>query len=66
LSKYGRKLITQVGTLGSIITNICIALGFLIIKHQNGFGTTLILLGLILFMFNYGVTLGPIVFVIIP
>lgn len=42
------------------------ALGFLIIEDNKDTGSLLILIGLILFMVNFGATLGPIIFVIIP
>ena len=52
--------------MASVVTNVFIALGFFMINTNGSVGTFFILFGLILYIFNFGMTLGPVVFVIIP
>lgn len=59
-------MILQAGTLASVITNIFITGGFFLVNINKDAGTVFILLGLIFYILNFGMTLGPIVFVIIP
>jgi MFS family permease len=68
LSKLGRKTILQFGTaVGAISTGI-IGLGFLLKGDDGGLdlGAVLILIGLMVFMANFGMSLGPVVWLYIP
>lgn len=66
LTKFGRKTILQWGTIGSVITTGLIGLGFAINSIAHGLSVGLILLGLFCYMANFGLTLGPIVWMYIP
>jgi len=66
LNKYGRKLILQYGTIGAVITNCIIGFGFFISGSAPGLSVGLILFGLFFYMANFGLSLGPIVWLYIP
>jgi MFS family permease len=66
LKKYGRKMILQYGTIGAILTNFIIAIGFFASESSPGFSVTLILIGLFCYMANFGLSLGPVVWMFIP
>ena len=66
LSKVGRKSILQVGTVVGSFTTALIGVGFLIRHSSEDAGNILILLGLVLFMANFGLSLGPVVWLYIP
>jgi MFS transporter, SP family, arabinose:H+ symporter len=66
LKKYGRKLILQFGTIGAIITNLIIGIGFALSGSSPGLSVGLILFGLFCYMANFGLSLGPIVWMYIP
>lgn len=66
LTKYGRKTILQYGTIGCILTTVTIGIGFAINSYASSFSVFLILTGLFCYMANFGLTLGPIVWMYIP
>ncbi len=56
----------MVGTLFGALTTICIAIGFFIRNSHTDAGNMMILSGLVVFMANFGLTLGPVVWLYIP
>jgi len=56
----------QYGCVGAATTCIMVATGFYIKAEHSGLGLGLIIIGLILFMANFGLTLGPVVWVYLP
>lgn len=66
LSKLGRKSILQAGTVFGAITTGIIGVGFFIHDSNTDVGNVFILLGLVLFMANFGLSLGPVVWLYIP
>lgn len=66
LTKYGRKTILQVGTLGAAVANVVIAFGYFISDSHPSLSVGLILLALFYYMANFGLSLGPIVWMYIP
>ena len=66
LTKFGRKTILQGGVIGSVITNLIIAVGFFMNESNPNISVILILVGLFSFMANFGLSLGPIVWMYIP
>jgi len=66
LSRVGRKTILQAGVIFGAISNGIIAVGFFIHDSNTDVGNVLILLGLVIFMANFGLTLGPVVWLYIP
>lgn len=66
LSKVGRRVILQAGTVFGAITTALIGVGFLIRDSNEDAGNIMILLGLVLFMANFGLSLGPVVWLYIP
>jgi MFS family permease len=65
LSKFGRKTILQYGTFGAGLTTFIIGIGFLIQYAYPNASVFLILNGLFLFMANFGLSIGPIVWIYI-
>jgi len=68
LTRLGRKQILQAGTAVSVISLALIGIGFFIkISHDDSsFANGLIITGLVVFMANFGLSLGPIVWLYIP
>jgi hypothetical protein len=66
LSKIGRKTILQYGTAIGGISNAVIAIGFFIKDSNKDVSSGLILFGLVVFMANFGLSLGPVVWLYIP
>jgi SP family arabinose:H+ symporter-like MFS transporter len=62
LMRLGRKQILQFGTVTGVISLLMISAGFFIGDN----GSALKLIGLIIFMGNFGLSLGPIVWLYIP
>lgn len=56
----------QYGCIGAAVTCLIVALGFYIKAEYQGLGLALIIIGLILFMADFGLTLGPVVWVYLP
>jgi hypothetical protein len=54
------------GTVFGAITTALIGIGFLIRDSNEDAGNIMILLGLVLFMANFGLSLGPVVWLYIP
>lgn len=63
LTTVGRKALLQIGAGMSCIGCGMIAIGFFITKSYPGISIVLIVFGLVLFMANFGFTLGPVVWV---
>lgn len=66
LSRIGRKTILQFGTAVGAVSNGIIATGFFIHDSNTTLGNVLILTGLVIYMANFGVSLGPVVWLYIP
>lgn len=66
LSRIGRKVILQYGTFVGGVSNAIVAIGFFIKDSNDGLGSGLILFGLVVFMANFGLSLGPVVWLYIP
>jgi MFS family permease len=66
LSKVGRKTILQFGSIFGAITTGIIGIGFFIHDSNTDVGNVLILSGLVIFMANFGLSLGPVVWLYIP
>ena len=56
----------QYGCIGAALTCLIVAFGFYIKAEYQGLGLALIIIGLILFMADFGLTLGPVVWVYLP
>jgi MFS family permease len=65
LLKLGRKQILQFGTLTGIFSLLLISIGFLLTSHST-LSDVFILIGLVIFMANFGLSLGPIVWLYVP
>ena len=66
LTKTGRKVLFQYGCVGASASCVMIACGFWVKEQAQGLGLALIIIGLFLFMANFGLTLGPVVWVYLP
>lgn len=66
LGKFGRKTILQFGTIGSAIANFVIFTGFYVEETHPSLSVGLILTALFYYMANFGLSLGPIVWMYIP
>lgn len=68
LTRLGRKIILQAGTLIAAVCLLLIGIGF-IVKGDGDITTAvsvLILGGLVIYMANFGLSLGPVVWLYIP
>ncbi len=65
LTRLGRKQILQVGTIVSVISLVMIGIGFFT-RSSEHFSNFMIIGGLVVFMANFGLSLGPIVWLYIP
>ncbi len=66
LTKMGRKILFQYGCVGASASCLLIAFGFWTKDTSHDLGLALIIIGLFLFMANFGLTLGPVVWVYLP
>lgn len=66
LTVVGRKVLLQVGSFMACVGCGVIATGFFIKNSLPGVSIVLIVFGLVLFMANFGFTLGPVVWVYLP
>lgn len=66
LTVIGRKTLLQVGSFMSCVGCGIIAAGFFLTEVSPGLSIVLIIFGLVLFMANFGFTLGPVVWVYLP
>ena len=66
LSRYGRATILNLGTLAAALSLTLIALGFIFKASMPELGSVFILMGLFAFMANFGLSLGPVVWLYIP
>ena len=65
LSRKGRVIILNIGTLVAALSLTLISLGFIFKSGIPDLGTTFIMLGLFVYMLNFGVSLGPVVWLYI-
>jgi hypothetical protein len=56
----------QAGTFFNIITTAIVGTGFMLIDSQFKIAAGMILAGLILFMINFALTIGPLVWLYVP
>ena len=66
LTKFGRKTLLQLGTVLAAFCLLIIALGFFIQDSSQNVANALIVIGLVIFMANFGLSLGPLVWLYIP
>jgi len=66
LMKLGRKQILQAGTFVGVLSLVLIGIGFFIKNSATSASNAMILGGLFIFMANFGLSLGPIVWLYIP
>ena len=66
LTKFGRKTLLQFGTVCAAFCLLIIALGFFIQDSTQNAANALIVFGLVVFMANFGFSLGPLVWLYIP
>ena len=66
LSKLGRKTILQIGTIAAVFSLVLISVGFMVESLPESGQNALIIGGLVIFMANFGLSLGPIVWLYIP
>lgn len=66
LKSVGRKTILQIGTIVGAVSTGIIGIGFFIHDSNADIGNVFILLGLVVFMANFGLSLGPVVWLYIP
>jgi hypothetical protein len=62
----GRKTILQFGTLVGVISLFMIGIGFIIKDNADTVANVMIIGGLIIFMADFGLSLGPVVWLYIP
>lgn len=65
LTSIGRRKILISGSLISGISNIMIMIGYFF-KDGYDFGVPILLVGIFLFIINFGLTLGPVTWIYIP
>jgi hypothetical protein len=66
LTKVGRKTLFLYGCIGSTLSLLLITFGFWFKSEYHSLGLTSIIVGLIIFMANFGLTLGPVMWVYLP
>jgi SP family sugar:H+ symporter-like MFS transporter len=65
LARVGRRPILFFGAIISTIANALMMVGFFI-KDSNSSGVALILVGIFMFIIDFGLTIGPVVWLYIP
>lgn len=65
LARLGRKIILQAGTFMASISLLMVAIGFLVQPDSTNASNGLIITGLVIFMANFGLSLGPVVWLYI-
>ena len=65
LSRKGRVIILNIGTLVAALSLTLISIGFMFQNKVHDLGTSFIMLGLFTYMLNFGVSLGPVVWLYI-
>lgn len=65
LVKFGRRALLQAGTFILTITLLLITVGFFILGEAYTAGLVLIVVGLLVYMFTFGATLGSIIWLYI-
>jgi len=66
LTLIGRKALLQAGAFMACVGCGIIAIGFFLENTSPGISIVMIIFGLVLFMANFGFTLGPVVWVYLP
>lgn len=66
LTVIGRKALLQIGSSMACVGCGIIAIGFFLENVSPGTSIVLIIFGLVLFMANFGFTLGPVVWLYLP
>ena len=69
LTKLGRKTLFQIGTIMTVVFLLLLTAGFYVYQDEQAdrnIAGVLILLGLYICMLNFGITLGPIIWMYIP
>jgi SP family sugar:H+ symporter-like MFS transporter len=66
LQSVGRRPILFYGTLVAGISNLIIAIAFSIQNSDHATSTILLFIGFFLFMIDFGLSLGPVVYLYIP
>lgn len=65
LMKLGRKIILQGGTFMSAVTLIMVSIGFMIQSTSTSTSSIFIITGLVIYMANFGLSLGPVMWLYI-
>lgn len=65
LMKFGRKIILQAGTFMSAVTLIMVSIGFMIQSTSTSTSSIFIITGLVIYMANFGLSLGPVMWLYI-
>jgi hypothetical protein len=65
LKAVGRRIILLVGTTIAGVTSMLIAVGFFI-KDQRIIRNIFLYIGIFLFVINFGLTLGPVIWLYVP
>lgn len=66
LTRLGRKTILQGGTLVAVISLLLIGIGFFVRDSAESAGNVMVIGGLVIFMADFGLSLGPVVWLYIP
>ena len=66
VNKYGRKQLTLWGTYGIIVSHISISIGYFINHTNEALSQKVVFFSLILFLFIYAMTYGPIMWMWLP
>lgn len=65
LARLGRKIILQAGTLVSALSIMAVGIGFMVKESNGPLSNALVIIGLVVFMANFGLSLGPVVWLYI-
>lgn len=65
LHRVGRRKVLLYGSLIGGIANLIIMFGYFT-KDDTSYGTALLLVGIFVFIVNFGLTLGPVAWIFIP
>lgn len=65
LARLGRKIILQAGTLVAALSIMAVGIGFMVKSSNEPLSNALVIIGLVVFMANFGLSLGPVVWLYI-
>ncbi len=65
LAKLGRRIILQAGTFVSALSILAVGIGFMIKSSNEPLSNAFVIIGLVIFMANFGLSLGPVVWLYI-